>query len=80
MKTVRKTPKIDILVNLFEEVGDKVLLDTIYAKTGIKNYDSLKGLLSYIRKAKHIPDENRVDIRIDTNYCIRVKWWKRKFY
>lgn len=72
MKTVRKDTEVDKLVNMFEEIGDNFSLEEVYKVTGIPNYNSLKAFCSYIRKAKHIPDENRVDIRIRDNRCKRV--------
>ena len=70
---LRKEPKVDTFVKLFEDVGDKVKLEDIYEKTGIASYNSLKAFCSYIRKAKHIPEANRVDIRIKDGLCMRVK-------
>jgi hypothetical protein len=71
MKTLRKTTKADLLVSLFPNVGDERNLDAVYKLTGISNYNSLKAFCSYIRKAKHIPDENRVNIVIRKNKCVR---------
>ena len=73
MKHLRKPTKSERLVDVFPEVGSKVTLTELLRITEIKNYNSLKAFLSYIRKAPHIPEENRVDIRIDGDYCVRVK-------
>ena len=70
---VRKKPKIDMLQELFNEVGVKYSIEDIKELTGVKNYNSLKALFSYVRNAKHIPEENRFDVRIDHNMCERVK-------
>ena len=73
MKTLRKTTKADLLVSLFERVGDWVALEDVYALTGIGNYNTLKVFCSYIRNAKHIPEENRIDLRIKDGKVRRVK-------
>jgi len=72
MKTLRKTTKADLLVSMFEKVGSWQILEDVYELTGIPNYSTLKAFCSYIRNAKHIPEENRVDIRIKDGKCIRV--------
>lgn len=72
MKQLRKMTKCDLLLNIFTEVGISFKVDAVCDMTGIKNYNSLKALFSYIRKAPHIPDENRIDVRIQDNMCIRV--------
>lgn len=69
---LRKTTMTEVLVNLFPDIGDSMPLQMVLETTGIKNYNSLKALCSYVRKAKHILDENRVDIRIQDDLCIRV--------
>jgi len=73
MKHLRKITKTDILLNIFDKIGDKMSVNDVCRKTGIKNYNSLKALFSYIRKAPHIPDENRIDVRIQDDICTRVK-------
>ena len=72
MKILRNLTKCDTLLNLFDEVGKKMKVQDVCDITGIKNYNSLKALLSYIRKAKHIPDDHRIDVRIQDDVCIRV--------
>lgn len=72
MKHLAKMTKTDFLLNIFDNIGDKMSVEDVCMKTGIKNYGSLKALLSYIRKAPHIPDENRIDIRIKDGICVRV--------
>lgn len=72
MKQLRKTTKSEVLVSMFPEVGDSSSVADVCAITGISSYDSLKAICSYIRHAKHIPDENRIDIRIDDGMCVRV--------
>ena len=72
MKQLRKATKCDILLNLFENIGDKMSVKQVCEITEIKNYNSLKALFSYIRKAKHIPDENRIDVRIQDDICFRA--------
>ena len=73
MKQLRKMTKTDFLLNIFDKVGDKMSVDNVCQKTGIANYNSLKALFSYIRKAPHIPDENRIDVRIQDDICKRVR-------
>ena len=72
MKMLRRMTKTDTLLNIFDEVGKSLKVSEVYAVTGIKNYNSLKALCWYIRKAPHIPDENRIDIRIRDGVCVRV--------
>ena len=72
MKTIRKATKLDILFNLFDEVGKRIKVGVVCDITGIPNYNTLKADLSYIRKSKHVPEENRIDIRIQDDECIRV--------
>jgi hypothetical protein len=72
MKTLRKPSKADLILDLFENVGATHSVDEVCAVTGIKNYNSLKAMFSYIRNAKHAPEENRFDIRIKDNVCIRI--------
>lgn len=72
MKTLRNPGKVDVLLSMFENVGDAYTVNQVCEITGIVNYNSLKAMLSYIRKAKHIPDENRIDVRIRDNKCTRI--------
>ena len=72
MKTIRKATKLDILFNLFDEIGHKEKVSNVCDITGIPNYNTLKADFSYLRKSKHIPDENRIDVRIQDDICIRV--------
>ena len=72
MNTLRKTTKADLLVGMFDTVGKSIRIEKVFKETGIANYNSLKAFCSYIRKAKHIPDENRVDIRIKDDMCTRI--------
>ena len=72
MKVLRNPTKCDTLLNLFPEIGTKVKVQDVLDITGISNYNSLKALFSYIRKAKHIPDENLIDVRIQDVQCIRI--------
>lgn len=72
MKSLRNPTKSELIVNMFPDVGDRFTVDDVCAITGIKNYNSLKAMLSYIRRAQSIPEESRVDIRIDGDYCMRV--------
>ncbi len=68
MLTIRKPSKADLVVNIFPEIGDKHSVEEVCAISGIKNYNSLKAMLSYIRKAP----VNNIDIRIKEDACIRV--------
>lgn len=72
MKVLRKPGKVDVLLNLFDEVGATYSVKQVCEITGIKNYNSLKALFSYIRRGRHIPEENRVDVRIRNDKCVRV--------
>lgn len=72
MKTLRNPGKVDRLINLFGEVGDSYSVAQVCEVTGIKSYNSLKAFASYIRKAPHIPQENRIDIRLKDEMCVRV--------
>jgi hypothetical protein len=72
MKHLSKPTKADILLNMFDEVGKTFSVDMVCEVSGIKNYMSLKAMFSYIRRAKHIPDENRIDVRIKDEQCVRV--------
>lgn len=72
MRSLRRTTKSDVLLNLFEEVGTTVKLEDVYSITGIKNYNSLKAFLSYIRNSNHVDDGSRIDVRIKDGLCIRV--------
>ena len=73
MKTLRNPGKVDLLVNLFQAVGVTHTVARVCELTGIKSYNSLKAFASYIRRAKHIPDENRIDLRLKYESCTRVK-------
>jgi len=72
MKHLRRPSKADLILNMFEEVGATHTVDEVCAVSGIKNYNSLKAMLSYIRNAKHIPHENRIDVRIKDDQCVRI--------
>ena len=72
MKHLRRPSKADLILNMFEEVGTTHTVDEVCAVSGIKNYNSLKAMLSYIRNAKHIPHENRIDVRIKDEQCVRI--------
>lgn len=72
MKTLRRPGKVDILLNIFDEVGKTYSVKQVCEMSGIVNYNSLKAMLSYIRKAKHIPNENRIDVRIRDDKCVRI--------
>ena len=58
---------------MFEEVGTKVPVEKVCEETGIKNYNSLKAMFSYIRRADHAAEGSKVDVRIEDDYCVRVK-------
>lgn len=72
MKMLKNPGKVDLVINMFPEIGDAHDLDDVLAVTGIPNYDALKSALFYIRKRANAPDENRVDIRIKEGRCYRV--------
>lgn len=72
MKILRKPAKVDLILSLFSEVGKKMRVQHVCDVTGVKNYNSLKAMFSYIRKARHIPEENRIDVRIRDDECIRI--------
>lgn len=72
MKALRRPAKVDLLLNLFDQIGKSYSVEEIYEITEIPNYNALKALFSYIRKAPHIPEENRIDVRIRDGRCIRV--------
>lgn len=72
MKYLRRPTKMDILLNLFDEVGKTYSVKSICEITGISNPNSLKSIFSYIRKSRYVPDENRVDIRVRDDQCTRV--------
>lgn len=72
MKMLKRPGKADMILNLFPEVGTKRPMGEVLEMTGIANYNSLKAMLSYIRKAKHIPDEHRIDVRIKDEICVRI--------
>ena len=72
MLILRKPTKCDMLLNLFDEIGKQVKVSIVCDITGIKNYNSLKALFSYIRKAPHIPEDHRIDVRIQDDICTRV--------
>lgn len=73
MSKLRKSTKSEKLVDLFSEVGMKISIKEVCDKTGIPNRNTLKSFCSYIRRAKHIPEESRVDIRLIDDDCVRVK-------
>lgn len=73
MKQLRRPTKTDLLVNLFDEIGVELSVGEVCSKTGIKNYNTLRALCTYIRNAKHFPEENKVDIRLKQGLCVRVK-------
>jgi hypothetical protein len=68
MLTIRRPGKADLVVNMFSEIGDMYSLQEVYEVTGIKNYNSLKAMLSYIRRAP----VNNIDVRIKEDTCLRV--------
>ena len=68
MLTIRKPGKADLVVNMFPEIGDQHSVSDVCDISGIKNYNSLKAMLSYIRKAP----VNNIDIRIKDERCVRV--------
>jgi hypothetical protein len=68
MLTIRRPSKADLVVNMFSEIGDMYSLKEVYEVTGIKNYNSLKAMLSYIRRAP----VNNIDVRIKEDMCLRV--------
>lgn len=72
MLVLRKPGKADMLLNLFDEIGKQIKVKDVCEITGIRNYNSLKAMFSYIRNAKHIPDENRIDVRIKEDVCVRI--------
>jgi len=72
MKMLRKPAKVDLIVSMFEDVGARFEVSHVCEVTGVKNYNALKAMLCYIRKAKHIPEENRIDVRIRDGMCVRV--------
>lgn len=73
MRSLRKMTKADKLLNMFDEVGKKIPIDKVCEETGFKNYNSLKAVLSYIRKSSYVMEESRIDIRLKNGNCERVK-------
>ena len=73
MKSLRRMTKADVLLNMFDDVGVEIGVDEVCETTGIKNYNTLKGFFSYIRKSKHVDDESRIDVRVKDGMCRRVK-------
>jgi len=72
LKHLRKATKCDMLLNIFDVVGKRMKVGNVCKLTGIKNYNSLKALFSYIRKAPHIPENHRIDVRIQDDICTRI--------
>ena len=72
MKMLRGPGKADLILNMFEDVGTTHTVDEVCRFTGIPGYNALKAMLSYIRNAKHIPRENRIDVRIKDDQCVRI--------
>jgi len=72
MKSIRNPSKADIILNMFDEVGTSFTVEEVCSISGVKGYNSLKAMLCYMRKAKHIPDESRIDVRIKDGNCVRV--------
>ena len=72
MKQLRKPTKYDILINIFDEVGKRMSVRDVCEISGIESYNNLKAGFSYIRTSKYVPDENRIDVRIQDDVCIRV--------
>ena len=72
MKALRSPAKVDLLLNLFDEIGKTFSVTEVCEITGILNYNSLKALFSYIRHKDHIPIDNRIDVRIKDELCTRV--------
>ena len=73
MNTLLNPTKCDMLLNIFNKVGKNMKVKDVCDYTGIANYNSLKALFSYIRKAGHIPDSHRIDVRIKDGICTRVR-------
>jgi len=61
-----------MILSIFDEVGKKRKVAEVCELTGVSNYNSLKAMFSYIRRAKHIPEENRIDVRIRDEECVRI--------
>lgn len=72
MRYLKKPGKMDLLLNLFYEVGIKYKESEVLEIAGIKSGNALRVACTYLRKSKHVPDENRIDIRIGDGYCTRV--------
>lgn len=72
MLTLRKPGKADMLLNIFDKIGATLSVKEVCEITGIKGYNALKAMFSYIRHAEHIPDENRIDVRIRDEKCVRI--------
>lgn len=72
MKTYRKPTKIELLMNLFQEVGDCYTWEEVKQITGIRSYTSLRTSLYHLRSMKRIPEEYRMDIRIREGELVRV--------
>lgn len=73
MEILSNPSRIEKLANLFDEVGKQVKISDVLEITNIPNYNTLKALCTYIRRSKSIPDENRVDLRIKGEFCMRVQ-------
>lgn len=71
MKQLRRQTKSDILLNMFQEIGISIKTEDVLEITGIRSYGSLRSFLTYIRKSKHVADENRINIRIEDGFCVR---------
>jgi hypothetical protein len=68
MKALRNPTKSEIVVDMFPEVGDELSLEQVLTRSGISTYNSLKALLTYIRKAP----VNAIDVRLRDGKCVRV--------
>ncbi len=73
MKILRSAAKVDKILHLFQKPGDAFPIESVCHYADVKNYNALKAMFSYIRKAPHIPEKNRIDVRISKGYAKRIK-------
>lgn len=72
MKLLRKYTKMELLYNLFPEIGTTRELEEVLGKTGISTENSLHANISYLKNPSRIPSGETIELSVKNGYVVRI--------
>jgi len=72
MKLLRKYTKMELLYNLFPEIGDTREIEEVLGKTGISSVNSLHANITYLKDSDRIPNGETVELSVRNGYVVRI--------